>query len=56
MRRKKKNRNNPYILEEGGVQEDCQRIGSLLNQSETVKIDERVERTIINESDDSFGK
>ena len=53
-RNKRKCTNNPYILDE--MREGDERIGSLTGQGASIKIDERVERTIVNESDDSFGK
>ena len=48
------NTKNPYILDE--MKDDDERIGSLVNQGESIKIDSRVKRTSVNESDDTFGK
>ena len=49
-RKKKKNKNNPYILEH--MTEDDQRIGSLVDQGVSVSIDERNKRNATQESVD----
>ena len=49
MAKKKKNKNNPYILSE--MEDDDQRIGSLVDQGESISITINNTRQTVNEND-----
>ena len=51
-KKKKKNPLNPYILSE--MEQDDQRIGSLVNQGEVIKVSSRSVRTKANDSTNTF--